>query len=58
MWPNNWTFSLPTWAVSNSLQKRLVKFLLRRTVGQFLKAELDDENLDVQLSGGQLRLKN
>ncbi|KAJ2232541.1 autophagy- protein 2 [Coemansia sp. RSA 485] len=52
MWPNNWTFSLPTWAVSNSLQKRLVKFLLRRTVGQFLKAELDDENLDVQLSGG------
>ncbi|KAJ1813307.1 autophagy- protein 2, partial [Coemansia sp. RSA 2598] len=58
MWPKNWTFSLPTWAVSNSLQKRLVKFLLRRTVGQFLKAELDDENLDVQLSGGQLRLKN
>ncbi|KAJ1648591.1 autophagy- protein 2 [Coemansia asiatica] len=58
MWPKNWTFSLPTWAVSNSLQKRLVKFLLRRTVGQFLKTELDDENLDVQLSGGQLRLKN
>ncbi|KAJ1842505.1 autophagy- protein 2, partial [Coemansia sp. RSA 2703] len=49
---------MPSWAVSNSLQKRLVKFLLRRTVGQFLKTELDDENLDVQLSGGQLRLKN
>ncbi|KAJ2373270.1 autophagy- protein 2, partial [Coemansia sp. RSA 2607] len=58
MWPKNWTFSMPSWAVSNSLQKRLVKFLLRRTVGQFLKTELDDENLDVQLSGGQLRLKN
>ncbi|KAI9472715.1 hypothetical protein BX667DRAFT_500331 [Coemansia mojavensis] len=58
MWPTNWSFSLPTWAVSNSLQKRLVKFLLRRTVGQFLKTELDDENLDVQLSGGQLRLRN
>ncbi|KAJ2725550.1 autophagy- protein 2 [Coemansia sp. Benny D115] len=58
MWPTNWSFSLPSWAVSNSLQKRLVKYLLRRTVGQFLKTELDDENLDVQLSGGQLRLKN
>ncbi|KAJ1897488.1 autophagy- protein 2, partial [Kickxella alabastrina] len=58
MWPSTWSFSLPSWAVSNSLQKRLVKFLLRRTVGQFLKTELDDENLDVQLSGGQLRLKN
>ncbi|KAJ1770666.1 autophagy- protein 2, partial [Coemansia sp. RSA 1824] len=46
MWPANWSFSLPSWAVSNSLQKRLVKFLLRRTVGQFLKTELDDENLD------------
>ncbi|KAJ1728781.1 autophagy- protein 2, partial [Coemansia biformis] len=53
MWPSGWSFSLPSWADSNSLQKRLVKFLLRRTVGQFLKTELDDENLDVQLSGGQ-----
>ncbi|KAJ2711782.1 autophagy- protein 2, partial [Coemansia spiralis] len=53
MWPSGWLFSLPAWAVPNSLQKRLVKFLLRRTVGQFLKTELDDENLDVQLSGGQ-----
>ncbi|KAJ2083907.1 autophagy- protein 2 [Coemansia sp. RSA 988] len=58
MWPAGWSFSLPSWAVSNSLQKRLVKFLLRRTVGQFLKTELDDDNLDVQLSGGQVRLRN
>ncbi|KAJ2783630.1 autophagy- protein 2 [Coemansia javaensis] len=58
MWPASWSFSLPSWAGYNSLQKRLVKFLLRRTVGQFLKTELDDENLDVQLSGGQLRLRN
>ncbi|KAJ2625222.1 autophagy- protein 2 [Coemansia sp. RSA 1358] len=58
MWPTSWSFTMPSWAASNSLQKRLVKFLLRRTVGQFLKADLDDENLDVQLSGGQLRLKN
>ncbi|KAJ2594401.1 autophagy- protein 2, partial [Coemansia sp. RSA 1804] len=49
---------MPSWAASNSLQKRLVKFLLRRTVGQFLKTDFDDENLDVQLSGGQVRLKN
>ncbi|KAJ2744885.1 autophagy- protein 2 [Coemansia sp. BCRC 34301] len=58
MWPSSWSVSLPSWAVSNTLQKRLVKFLLRRTVGQFLKTELDDEHLDVQLSSGQLRLKN
>ncbi|KAJ2610996.1 autophagy- protein 2 [Coemansia sp. RSA 1365] len=58
MWPTGWSFSLPSWAVSNSLQKRLVKFLLRRTVGQFLKPGLDDDNLDVQLSGGQVRLRN
>ncbi|KAJ2060111.1 autophagy- protein 2 [Coemansia sp. S146] len=58
MWPTSWSVSLPSWAVSNTLQKRLVKFLLRRTIGQFLKTELDDEHLDVQLSSGQLRLKN
>ncbi|KAJ2157873.1 autophagy- protein 2 [Coemansia sp. RSA 552] len=58
MWPANWSFSLPSWIASNSLQKRLVKFLLRRTVGQFLKTELDDENLDVQLSGGHVRLRD
>ncbi|KAJ1958415.1 autophagy- protein 2 [Linderina pennispora] len=58
MWPSSWSVQLPSWAVSNSLQKRLVKFLLRRTVGQFLKTELDDANLDVQLSSGQMQLKN
>ncbi|KAJ2004100.1 autophagy- protein 2 [Coemansia thaxteri] len=58
MWPSSWSVSLPSWAVSNTLQKRLVKFLLRRTIGQFLKTELEDEHLDVQLSSGQLRLKN
>ncbi|KAJ1898540.1 autophagy- protein 2, partial [Coemansia sp. IMI 209127] len=54
MWPSAWSFTMPSWAASNSLQKRLVKFLLRRTVGQFLKTDFDDENLDVQLSGGQV----
>ncbi|KAJ2376738.1 autophagy- protein 2, partial [Coemansia sp. RSA 2611] len=58
MWPTSWSVSLPSWATSNTLQKRLVKFLLRRTIGQFLKSELDDEHLDVQLSSGQLRLRN
>ncbi|KAJ1966306.1 autophagy- protein 2 [Dipsacomyces acuminosporus] len=58
MWPSNWSVTLPSWAVSNSLQKRLVKFLLRRTVGQFLKTELDDEHIDVQLSSGQMQLRN
>lgn len=57
MWPSTW--SLPSWTTTANLQKRLFKYLIKRTVGQFLQpTELDDENLDIQLSSGHLSLKN
>ncbi|KAJ1917123.1 autophagy- protein 2 [Mycoemilia scoparia] len=57
MWPSGWAF--PNFSGSNSLQKRLVKFLLRRTVGQFLKEnEINLEDLDVQLGNGHFELRN
>ncbi|KAJ3216009.1 autophagy- protein 2 [Dinochytrium kinnereticum] len=40
-----------------SLQKKVVLFLLRRAMGQFLDRELDAENLDVQLGKGQVVLR-
>ncbi|KAJ1679430.1 autophagy- protein 2, partial [Spiromyces aspiralis] len=56
-WPGNWSFS--GWSGPSTLQKRLVKFLLRRTVGQFMKHDsIDLDDLDVQLSEGCLRLRN
>ncbi|KAJ3293124.1 autophagy- protein 2 [Borealophlyctis nickersoniae] len=39
-----------------SLQKRLVKFLLKRAIGQFLASELDLANLDVELGEGKVVL--
>ncbi|KAI8849013.1 hypothetical protein BC829DRAFT_392668 [Chytridium lagenaria] len=41
-----------------SLQKRVVLFLLRRAMGQFLDRDLDAENMDVQLGKGQVVLRD
>ena len=57
MWTGGWSF--PKWGGPNSLQKRLIKFLLRRTVGQFLREEeINLDDLDVQLSSGCFELRN
>ncbi|KAK9696351.1 autophagy- protein 2, partial [Basidiobolus ranarum] len=50
-----WSFS--GWTLPSTLQKRLVKFLLKRAIGQFLLEELDLDNLDVQLGTGFVQLK-
>jgi hypothetical protein len=52
----NWP-SLASWGLPAALQKRLVKFLLKRAVGQFLREELDFAHLDVQLGQGLVQLK-
>ncbi|KAJ3015495.1 autophagy- protein 2 [Thoreauomyces humboldtii] len=51
-----WPFS--GWAIPQSLQKRLLKFLLKRAIGQFLAAEINLDQLDVQLGNGQVVLKD
>ncbi|KAI8824336.1 uncharacterized protein EV422DRAFT_519800 [Fimicolochytrium jonesii] len=51
-----WPFS--GWSVPQGLQKRLLKFLLKRAIGQFLAAEIDLENLDVEFGKGQVVLKD
>ncbi|KAJ1986200.1 autophagy- protein 2 [Dimargaris cristalligena] len=51
--------SFPRWAVPASLQKRLVTFLLKRAIGQFLLEDLElDEHLDIQLGDGRVVLRN
>ncbi|KAJ1927854.1 autophagy- protein 2 [Tieghemiomyces parasiticus] len=51
--------SFPSWAVPASLQKRLVKFLLKRAIGQFLQEDLElNEHLDIQLGDGRVLLRN
>ncbi|KAJ1657680.1 autophagy- protein 2 [Dispira simplex] len=51
--------SIPSWAVPAALQKRLVKFLLKRALGQFLQEDLEhNEELDIQLGNGQVVLRN
>jgi hypothetical protein len=52
-----WPFT--SWGLINipsTIQKRLLKFLLKRALGQFLAEDIDLD-LDVQLSQGLLRLK-
>ncbi|CAG8650341.1 11792_t:CDS:2, partial [Cetraspora pellucida] len=43
--------------VPATIQKRLLKFLLKRALGQFLAEELDLDNLEVQLGNGLIHLK-
>ncbi|KAJ1982850.1 autophagy- protein 2 [Dimargaris verticillata] len=50
--------SFPSWAIPASLQKRLVKFLLKRAIGQFVQEDLETtEHLDIQLSDGRVVLQ-
>jgi len=51
-----WPFS--SWSIPVTLQKRLLKFLLKRAVGQFLSSELDLDNLDLELGKGQVVLRD
>lgn len=46
-------FSATDWAL-----KRVLKFLLKKSVGRFLHSEPDLEQLDVQLSSGTFELRN
>ncbi|KAI9097184.1 hypothetical protein DFS34DRAFT_620774 [Phlyctochytrium arcticum] len=52
-----WSFSTG-WGIPQTIQRRLLKFLLKRAIGQFLAYELDLENLDVELSKGTVVLKD
>jgi autophagy-related protein 2 len=38
--------------------KRVLKFVLKRSLGRYLKTELDLEQLEVQLGTGTLELRN
>ncbi|KAJ3154118.1 hypothetical protein HDU86_005045 [Geranomyces michiganensis] len=49
-----WPFS--AWSVPQTLQKRLLKFLLKRAIGQFLAAEINLEKLDVEFGKGHVTL--
>lgn len=49
-WP---MFSATDWAL-----KRVLKFLLKRSLGRYLRNELDLQQLDVQLGSGTLELRD
>ena len=49
----NWGLPIPS-----SIQKRIFKFLLKRTLGRFLSKEIDLEQLEVQLGAGFVQLND
>ncbi|CAO3665912.1 unnamed protein product [Umbelopsis ramanniana] len=51
---SGWT----AFAIPSNIQKRLYKFLLRKSIGQFLAQELDFENFDVELVNGCIELRD
>jgi len=54
-WPfTGWSLNI---AIPATIQKRLLTFLLRKALGQFLAEDLDLNNLEVQLGKGFLSLK-
>ncbi|CAG8459179.1 6978_t:CDS:10 [Ambispora leptoticha] len=52
-WPFSWKMSI----IPQTIQKRLLKFLLKKAIGQFLTDELDLDNLDVEFGKGHIHLK-
>lgn len=46
-------FSATDWAL-----KRVLKFVLKKSIGRYLQSEPDLEQLDVQLSTGTFELRN
>ncbi|KAI8579183.1 hypothetical protein K450DRAFT_210478 [Umbelopsis ramanniana AG] len=51
---SGWT----AFAIPSNIQKRLYKFLLRKSIGRFLAQELDFENFDVELVNGCIELRD
>lgn len=51
-----WAFT--SWTIPITLQKRILKFVLKKTIGQFLATELDLVHLDVQLGRVHVGLRN
>lgn len=50
----NWTELI----IPQTIQKRLIKFILKKSIGKFLAEEIDFDNLDVLMSQGQIELRN
>eukprot|EP00158_Paraphelidium_tribonemae_P009600 Partr_v1_DN28907_c2_g1_i7_m25882 putative Autophagy related len=42
--------------IPQSIQKRLIKFLLKRTIGPLMQYELDLDQLEVELGNGRVQL--
>jgi hypothetical protein len=51
---SGWT----AFAIPSNIQKRLYKFLLRKSIGRFLAQDLDFENFDVELVNGCIELRD
>lgn len=60
-WYSSWFSGLPTFdfAVPSSIQRRFFSFLLRRTLGRFLKpGQFDLHQIDSQLGSGTIQVKD
>ncbi|KAG6376343.1 hypothetical protein JVT61DRAFT_2326 [Boletus reticuloceps] len=60
-WYSSWFSGLPTFdfAVPSNIQRRFFSFLLRRTLGHFLKpGQLDLHQIDSQLGSGTVQVKD
>lgn len=50
--------NLASWTFPISFQKKILKMILKRALGQFVDCEFDDENVDLELSNGSFELRN
>lgn len=60
-WYSSWFTGLPKFdfAVPSGIQRRFFSFLLRRTLGHFLKpGQLDLHQIDSQLGSGTVQVKD
>jgi autophagy-related protein 2 len=55
---SNFTTYIPGLSLPDNLQKRLVSFVLRRTLGRFVQHDgLLSERVDAQVSSGKLKIQ-
>ncbi|KAI0224112.1 autophagy- protein 2 [Massospora cicadina] len=55
MYPFNW--KLPEWAAPTYLHKRLTSYLLKKSMGWFIKSDFALDTVDFELAKGQLTLR-
>lgn len=55
MYPFDW--KLPDWAGASHIHKHLIRYLLKKSLGSFIKSDFALDTVDLEITKGQLSLR-